>query len=399
MGYNADYFNSHTANWLEKGWLPRGGRLIEFGGQEFYGDQGAARRRVRTFLTDQRVSEEAIETVTSTGQPLLVASIYRSIGIDYHSTDVDRAYGAEYFDLNTFATPLHLRAAFDFVNNEGTIEHLINPINGFHVAHELLKVGGVARHSAPLTGHRDHGMVYPTIKFYTTLLGENRYELLDGSISITSSPLEFCDDRFELRHGDGTPLEDASRHTLTDAWIQIIYRKTRPDAFRIPTDHLQLSPDVRAQAAQLASNFQVLAETRLGKDAVRGTDATRFEEAAELQRRAQEHDRSMANTRFSVMDRHANALVRSIDTLSERPFRPKPTLPATSLLCAVSNAAALFLRPQPHAATFAAGFFIATISTLVSIPNSPDPKARIIRHGIRALWLISAALFAIGMLP
>jgi len=64
--------------------------------------------------------------------------------------------------------------AFDMANNEGTIEHLINPINGFQVAHELLKPGGVARHSMPLTGCWDHGLFHPTSSFYLAMLNQNR---------------------------------------------------------------------------------------------------------------------------------------------------------------------------------------------------------------------------------
>jgi hypothetical protein len=81
-----------------------------------------------------------------------VDAIYAALGIEYLAIDVDGACGSTFFDLNTFAAPAAWCSAFDFVNNEGTIEHLANPINGFHVAHDIAKVGAVIRHNFPLVG-------------------------------------------------------------------------------------------------------------------------------------------------------------------------------------------------------------------------------------------------------
>jgi SAM-dependent methyltransferase len=109
-----------------------------------------------------------------------IANTYRALGVDYTSIDVDGQHGSTFFDLNTFALPPDWMGAFDMANNEGTIEHLINPINGFQVTHELLKPGGVARHSIPLSGHSEHGLLYPTRKFYDLLLRENGYEAIES---------------------------------------------------------------------------------------------------------------------------------------------------------------------------------------------------------------------------
>jgi SAM-dependent methyltransferase len=198
MGYAADYFSAEVDHWLNEGWLKPGSRLIEFGGQEFYCDRDEAGRHIEQFLRRRGMPEERIKAAIGTNEKLSIAAVYRALGIDYSSIDVDGKYGSTFFDLNSFAPPLEWRAAFDFVNNEGTIEHLVNPVNGFQVAHELLKVGGIARHSIPLTGHREHGLVYPTIKFYTLIVGQNHYHLLRSDISIKQSELDFVDPRFRI---------------------------------------------------------------------------------------------------------------------------------------------------------------------------------------------------------
>src|ERR1041385_7963957 len=102
------------------------------------------------------------------------------------------------------------------VNNEGTIEHLINPINGFQETHELLKPGGVARHSAPLSGCGEHGILHPTSGFYLAMVNENRYELLEGRADFQPA-----------RPWDDPLFKLAEQHDIPSLWGLIIYRKTR----------------------------------------------------------------------------------------------------------------------------------------------------------------------------
>jgi hypothetical protein len=266
-------------------------RLIEFGGQEFYCDQEEARRLTARFLRQRGVAEARIAAAIGGNEKLSVPSIYRALDIDHSSIDVDDKHGALFFDLNAFAPPVEWRAAFDFVNNEGTIEHLINPINGFQVAHELLKVYGVARHSMPLTGHRDHGFVYPTIKFYGHLLGQNSYELLRATISVGQSPLDFIDSRFRVVRQDGTPVTDDIQ--MTDAWLTLIYRKTQPAEFRVPYDHL-LVDDPSALGERLSDTFSAFSRKRLTASHKRDPAGDRFEQEAELQRRQHVHEARLA---------------------------------------------------------------------------------------------------------
>ena len=144
VGYSAEYFYSHVAHWLDQGWLFAGARLMEFGSQEFHCDPAAARERTRAFLKARGKSPAEIDDAIGRSGKFPVANVYRALGIVYCSIDVDATHGSTFFDLNTYAPPAEWVGAFDMVNNEGTIEHLINPINGFQVTHELLKPGGGA---------------------------------------------------------------------------------------------------------------------------------------------------------------------------------------------------------------------------------------------------------------
>jgi SAM-dependent methyltransferase len=254
MGYHAEYFPTHVAHWLDQGWLFPGARLIEFGAQEFYCDPQAARERARAFLLARGKSEAEITDAIGRSGTLPVADVYRALGIDYLAIDVDGAYGSTFFDLNTFAPPPEWVGRFDMVNNEGTIEHLINPINGFQVAHELIKPGGVARHSVPLAGWWDHGLFHPTSSFYLALLNENRYELLEASAA--AQPARPWDDQlFKL----------ADRRDIPNVWGSIVYRKQADEAFRPPADHL-LTARAGAIASRLAADWAAFSVHRLHGD-------------------------------------------------------------------------------------------------------------------------------------
>jgi hypothetical protein len=154
--------------------------------------------------------------------------------------------------------PAYWRNTFDFINNEGTIEHLVNPINGFQLAHEMVKVGGVVRHNFPLIGWREHGFLYPTTKFYACLVGDNAYETLQVRAFPTGSTV--FDDPFfkDVLDENGDP---AAKPTVTDIWGELIYRKTADRPFVIPVDHVG-GPDSASARDRLIENHRSLALSR-----------------------------------------------------------------------------------------------------------------------------------------
>jgi len=199
MGYYARSFQDMVQPWLDAGWLRPRNRLIEMGAQEFYADPDEVRREVSGFLEGRGIGQRQIADTLGTGMPL-IRRIYEALDVQYDAIDVDGAHGSTFFDLNAQRPPPGWCGAFDFVNNEGTIEHLVNPINDFHVAHDLAKVGGVIRHAFPLIGWREHGFLYPTTKFYAHMVGDNGYEVLRAAATIH----------------DATPFDDPPFSTVTD---------------------------------------------------------------------------------------------------------------------------------------------------------------------------------------
>jgi hypothetical protein len=244
MGYRENYFSQRVRQWQLAGWLPPGGRLIDFGAQAFSGDRAA----IKNDLAGLGI---ALDEPT-------VAEAYRALGIDYIAIDVDASNGSLFFDLNTQAPPPEWIGAFDMVNNEGTIEHLANPMNGLHVAHELVKVGGVVHHSVPMLGHRKHGLFNPTPKMWSELMLANHYQPLEAFIDFQEDDPSFAYSGFTVRDSNGRPCGAVP---ASNAWVALAYRKTRDAPFEIPTDHL-LFPLGGVVANNLRGNFAQWSATR-----------------------------------------------------------------------------------------------------------------------------------------
>jgi hypothetical protein len=256
MGYSHKYFSGNVQAWLDAGWLGKGQRLIEFGAQEFFSDPEETRREVHEFLTSHGYDPLVADGIVG-GRLPRVHLVYEMLGIEYTAIDVDDALGSTFFDLNTHTVPEEWIGKFDFVNDEGTVEHLVNPINCFHVAHDLTKVGGVIRHSFPLTGWRDHGFLYPTTKFCAHMVGDNGYEVLQAEVQFTGHT-PFDDPFFKLI--DPAP-------PVTDLWAFLIYRKTRDQPFVIPVDHVGGDTPTGARR-RLREYYDKFAKTRLKDDAL-----------------------------------------------------------------------------------------------------------------------------------
>src|SRR5439155_21413870 len=115
MGSVPQYFEVHTATWLAHGWLPTGGRLLDYGAQELMGGPDVISTFVERFL---KVHGASAEGCIGPDGRYRVAKIFEAIGIRYTAIDVDGQFGSTFFDLNTEAPPLEWVDQFDFVNNE-----------------------------------------------------------------------------------------------------------------------------------------------------------------------------------------------------------------------------------------------------------------------------------------
>jgi hypothetical protein len=259
MGYSALYFGHRVHEWLRDGWLRPGDHLLDFGAQEFYTLDAKTRHEVTAFLQKQHVAQENIDALVQ-NDDLSVRAIFKAFAVQYSSVDVDGAHGSAFLDLNSSEPPAYWRNVFDFINNEGTIEHLANPLNGFQLAHEMVRVGGVVRHSFPLIGWREHGFFYGTTKFYAELIGANGYELLQARAMI-GEPSPF-DDRLFAELWDETKDRPADAPPMiANLWGNLAYRKTANQPFVIPVDHVG-GPAAEAMRARVIENYRKLAQVR-----------------------------------------------------------------------------------------------------------------------------------------
>ncbi len=280
MGYAPSYFRVHVSNWIRQGWLPKSGALAEFGAQELDGEVSASRKDVSTFLTSLgEPSEQAEDFAASLVFPCPSKQIYDRAGIECASLDVNGFPGTTRFDLSTERVPAELLGHFDMVNNEGTIEHLCNPVNAFHVAHDLVKAGGVMRHSIPLSGWHMHGILYPSLEFYCILAATNSYNVLYALVELNRYEADFLGDFNRQMHRPSQgQAEGANEWTkaivprshvesfpglipVADLWLHITFRKPSDRPFVLPVVHLEKDYD-GAVYRQLVENYRALAAKR-----------------------------------------------------------------------------------------------------------------------------------------
>lgn len=259
MGYTAHYFQHAVEVWMDLGWLKPGQRLIDFGAQEFFADPTETHRVVGPLLTRHGASKDAIAAVLGNGLPR-VAAIYDALGVDYLAIDADGAPGSTFFDLNTYEAPTAWHGAFDFINNEGTIEHLANPLNGFRVAHDVAKVGAVIRHNFPLVGWVEHGFANLTNKFYAHLVGDNGYEVLKAQATVSESTVFDCPlfkTCVSLTGDNANPTKPIAPPMVTNIWGELVYRKIHDRPFAMPVDCV-VGPDAVTVRKSLAENYHRL---------------------------------------------------------------------------------------------------------------------------------------------
>lgn len=97
------------------------------------------------------------------------------------SLDISDYEGADFvFDMNSPQTPQHLCERFDFIYNNGTIEHIFNVPNVLANIHNMLRPGGVVMHSVPVNNHLDHGFYQLSPTLFWDFYSANDYAELDA---------------------------------------------------------------------------------------------------------------------------------------------------------------------------------------------------------------------------
>jgi tetratricopeptide (TPR) repeat protein len=214
---------------VQRGLLPRGGRILDVGAQEMFcaGQEQAIAR----FMEDLGVPTAGVDlTALSTGY---AGALLEKVGFRYLSLDVYAAPSSVLFDLNNDELPASMENAFDLVMNHGTTEHVMDQRHCFDVIHRCTRVGGVMLHSLPFQGYFDHGFFAYTGRFFHTLARFNDYQAIE---------ISFCEGQPRPVPGYvvGYPPEYRPgvfhSEQLADAGVVALLRKTRNDPFWLPLD-------------------------------------------------------------------------------------------------------------------------------------------------------------------
>ncbi|MBF0270374.1 MAG: hypothetical protein HQL44_17475 [Alphaproteobacteria bacterium] len=167
------------------GWLPTGGRILEFGEANWYNDIDSAvlLKDIDSFIQDEALKEELtgrFQSLDANGPTYLfdIARLFYDIifqPAERQAIDLNGTPDAMRLDLNE---PIDLGRQFDICINNGTAEHVFDIGNFFRTMHDCTAPGGIMFHEAPMTGWLDHGFYNFQPTFFFDLAAANDYQII-----------------------------------------------------------------------------------------------------------------------------------------------------------------------------------------------------------------------------
>lgn len=252
------------------GHLRPGGRLLEIGEANWYGDVPVDRllADIEAHVSDPVRQSEMTERVRQLVQRrpprvmFSLAELYWEMlfrpsvrrAVDLHGTP--RAWP---YDLNH---PLPIEERFDVVLDLGTAEHVFDVCQLFRSVHELTVSGGLMVHGVPFQGWPDHGFYsfHPT--FFFDLAEANGYELLALEVC-TLRPTTYAPLVDRAAVGDLVRRGGLARHAL----LYGVLRKGADGPFQIPMQNHYSD----RESAAAASDWEQLKQGAAGAHRRRGT--------------------------------------------------------------------------------------------------------------------------------
>jgi hypothetical protein len=140
-------------------------------------------------ITNHLLSSEMEHRAVLLGRPTMIDSpelspefFFTQLGfVDVQSLDVHDGEGASIIHDMNHPLPERHSSAFDFVFDNGTMEHCFNPCQFMLNIHELLRPNGIIFHTNPIYNYINHGFFSFSPCFYLAFYLENNYELLEMS--------------------------------------------------------------------------------------------------------------------------------------------------------------------------------------------------------------------------
>jgi SAM-dependent methyltransferase len=248
----------------EQNILPQGGRILEIGQANWYGDGGLDELRAdrdRWGGFDESLSADLESTNLFTLARMAYDVLFKPNSVV--AIDAGGEESALRYDLNCFGwEPSDAR--FDISVNHGTAEHVFNIGNVFRVMHEAVVPGGLMFHESPFTGWVDHGFycLQPTLFF--DLARVNGYDIvLMATEHLASKTARIVPSREYLsqlrRQG---ALND-------DLMLFVAFRKTSDEPFRWPIQGVYdgaLSEQGEKDWKELRGNHKSAVDGRIADD-------------------------------------------------------------------------------------------------------------------------------------
>ena len=232
----------------DAGHLAAPGKVVEIGAQQLstdlFVDKSWIGELAQSFGAIERDFEGDHDTSLVHGGLAKLSSsaplsrdMWKWLGFEYSSIDMDGSPGSIPLDLNFDSTPRSMRHSADLVTNCGTTEHVINQFNAFKCIHNLTKVGGLMMHNIPAQGYLTHGLVNYTPKFFWALSAANAYSWIMFTVSQSSVeyglPDDIANEITRIQPGLNVKSEEFK---FRDAGLLIVMRKDYDIDFVSPID-------------------------------------------------------------------------------------------------------------------------------------------------------------------
>lgn len=259
------------------GALPPGSSICDIGATQLFGDKDQqASRAFLSFYADrfpgakrpEDVPPGALQKIADDG---FLGDLLMLAGFQYKALDIFHATNTILFDLNIHEPGPALIEQFDLVINLGTTEHVFNQLRAFQTIHTLTKINGICYHDLPMAGYLNHALYRYDPLFFSTVLPANRYTLLLQEITLGSE------------HAVPRVLKDMGykNANFTDVGVEVIYRRTTPDPFRVPIEtstSLSIDPAfgevAQSDLVRMPANANVYYGASVSFDSVSFTDLT-----------------------------------------------------------------------------------------------------------------------------
>jgi hypothetical protein len=171
----------------QRGCLPPGGRILEFGESETL--QLNAVAALELLQPDGRFEPLLARARALQGSPGS-ASRYEEARLIYQAlfepasyTAIDLQPGASHRIQQDLNQPFDLGTRYDVCINNGTSEHVFNQGNFYKAMHDHTRPGGIMIHWTPGFGWINHGLFNVQPGFFHDLARDNGYEMCFGCLA------------------------------------------------------------------------------------------------------------------------------------------------------------------------------------------------------------------------